>query len=244
MAGARQLLRGRQAGRTGTDDGHFLARAESRRLRRDPAVLPAHVDDFMLDRLDADRIFMDTQGAGRFARRRADAARKFGEVIRRMQDVERFAVVTAVHQVIPVRNDVIHGTARGAEGNAAIHAARALHGRLRIRQVQHEFLVVLQARGRLQIVFVLALEFHEAGNFTHDSSFVFGWRGAAGPLPGHSFGNELGWLRRRRLGLPWRRQRPFQSAHACIRSGRLSRTCRAPQPSRRARRGRGCCPCA
>jgi hypothetical protein len=109
-------------------------------------VFPAGVDDLVLDRLDADRIVVDAQRAGGLARRRADAAGEFREVVGRMQVLERLAVVAVIDQVVPVRDDVVDRAAVVAERDAAIHAARALHLGLG-RSGEREFLVVLQARG-------------------------------------------------------------------------------------------------
>ena len=74
MAGARQLLRAGQAGRARAHHRDLLAGLARRHLRRDPALGPALVDDGVLDGLDADRVAVDVQGTGGFARRRADAA--------------------------------------------------------------------------------------------------------------------------------------------------------------------------
>jgi hypothetical protein len=68
MPDARQLLRSRQAGRAGADDGHFPAGLDFRRLRNDPAFFPALVDDRMLDRLDAHRVGVDIERTRGFAR--------------------------------------------------------------------------------------------------------------------------------------------------------------------------------
>src|SRR5450830_1198016 len=167
VAGAGQLLRGRQAGRTGADHGHALARLAFRQLRLDPAVFPAFVDDLVFDRLDAHRRIADAQGTGAFAWRRADAARELREVIGRVQHVQRGAVVLAVHQVVPVRDDVVDRAARIAERDAAVHAACALDLGLLVRQLQDELLVILDAGLRWQVALFLTLEFHETGDLAH-----------------------------------------------------------------------------
>src|SRR5690606_9792530 len=74
MAGARQLLGARQAGRARTDHRHLLAGLAGRHLRHDPAFRPALVDDGVLDRLDTHRVAVDVERTGGFAGRRADAA--------------------------------------------------------------------------------------------------------------------------------------------------------------------------
>ena len=89
MPGARKLLRAGEARRAGADDGDALAGFARRRLRLDPAFFPRLVDDRVLDRLDADRIVVDAQRAGFLARRRADAAGELGEIVGRVQRVDR-----------------------------------------------------------------------------------------------------------------------------------------------------------
>ena len=168
VAGARQLLRRRQAGRAGADHGDFLAGLTQRRARHHPALGPGAVDDGVLDRLDAHRVVVDVQHAGRLARRRADAAGELGEVVGAVEHVEGVLPVAPVHQVIEVRNDVVDRAAVVAERRAAVHAARALLPGLRVIEGDDEFLVVLQALGHGRVALVDALEFHEAGDFSHD----------------------------------------------------------------------------
>ena len=99
-------------------------------LRRDPALFPRLVDDRVLDRLDADRIVVDAQRAGFFARRRTDAAGEFREIVGRVQRLDRPLPVLLVNQVVAVRNDVVDRAAGHAKRDAAVHAARALRFRL------------------------------------------------------------------------------------------------------------------
>src|SRR3546814_10557022 len=68
-------------------------------------------------------------------------------------------------QVVPVGDDVVDGTAAGAERNTAVHAARALLLGLGIGQGIDEFIPVLEPRlGRL-VGFFDALKLKKAGNF-------------------------------------------------------------------------------
>ncbi len=96
------------------------------RLRLDPALCPGAVDDLDLDLLDGDRIAVDAEHARGFARRRAQPARELGEVVRRVQPLDRLAPAVAVHEVVPVRDEVAEGAAVVAEGDAAVHAATGL----------------------------------------------------------------------------------------------------------------------
>src|SRR6202034_1518649 len=99
------------------------------------------VGDRAFDRFDGDRVVVDVEGAGSLARRRADAAGDFGEIVGRVQIARGFVPVAAIDQVVPVRNLVVDrrcGRA-GAErpgalaiGHAAIHAARGLGAVIRL----------------------------------------------------------------------------------------------------------------
>ncbi|MNQ59209.1 hypothetical protein D3C85_734410 [compost metagenome] len=167
VAGARQLLRARHAGGAGAHDRDLLARLARRHLRRDPAFGPALVDDRVFDGLDAHGVAVDVQGTGGFTRRRADAARELREVVGGVQHVQRAAPVLLVHQVIPVRDDVVDRAAVVAERDAAVHAARRLLLGLVVGQVQHEFAPVLQPLLRGLGGLLQTLKFHKAGNLSH-----------------------------------------------------------------------------
>ncbi|NYH17452.1 hypothetical protein GGD41_004680 [Paraburkholderia bryophila] len=121
----------------------------------------------MFDRLDADRVVVDAERARRFARRRADAARELGEVVRRVQHFDRVLPVLMEHQVVEVRDDVVHRAAVVAERNAAVHATRALNLRFVVAQCGDEFLVVLHTRERSFVRLVATFELEKTGCLAH-----------------------------------------------------------------------------
>src|SRR5712692_9025829 len=55
VAGARQLLRGRESRGTGTHHGHALSGARGRRFRPDPTLPKGVIDDGLLNLLDGHR---------------------------------------------------------------------------------------------------------------------------------------------------------------------------------------------
>ena len=73
-----------------------------------------------------------------------DPTGKFGEVIGRMQRLNRAVPVAPINQIIPIRNNVIHWTTVLAKRNAAIHASRTLSGSGGIIEPMNEFLIVMQ----------------------------------------------------------------------------------------------------
>ena len=91
VAGLVQLLGGGQTRGARADDRDALAGARRRRLRLDPAFGPGAVDDLVLDRLDRDGVVVDAEHARPLARRRAEPAGELGEVVGRVQPLDRLA---------------------------------------------------------------------------------------------------------------------------------------------------------
>jgi hypothetical protein len=106
--------------------GDALAGAYGRRLRDHPPLVERSIDDRDLDGLDRDRVVVDAEHARALARGRAQAARELREIVGRVQPVDRVAPMLAVHQVVPVGDDVAERTALVAERDATVHAARGL----------------------------------------------------------------------------------------------------------------------
>ena len=70
-----------------------------------------------------------TSNAGALARRWADSACKFGEVISLMKSVDRVSPLVLVHEIIPLGNQVADRAAGVSltKWRSAIHAASSLH---------------------------------------------------------------------------------------------------------------------
>ena len=118
----------------------------ARRVRLHPSLREPALDDGKLDLLDRDGARVDGKSAGSLTRGGADPAGDLGEVVRHLQAHERLTPVPVVDQVIPFRDQVVDGAAGGvAERDAAVHAARALLGKLLIRKRFRELLPRLHA---------------------------------------------------------------------------------------------------
>ncbi len=175
MTGASELLRASEAGRTGADDRNLLAGSLRRRFGLE-TLRDGAVGYGALDRFDRNGILVDVERARGFARRRADAAGHFREIIGGVEVARRLVPVAVVDEVVPVRDLVVDRTARRAGryrpgalaiGHAAIHAARGLGDVVLLRQRQHEFAPVANALSDRFVVAVLALVFEKAGDLTH-----------------------------------------------------------------------------
>src|SRR5207249_1095249 len=105
-----------------------MAPNSSRRVRTGtvpPTSAPVltRLEDAGRDRLDGHGIVVDAEHAGRFAGRGTQAARPLGETVGGVEAVDGLAPAVAVHEVVPVGNEVTQRTALVAEGDAAVHAA-------------------------------------------------------------------------------------------------------------------------
>ena len=178
VAGAVELRSARQTRRSGTDDRHPLPRPLQGRFGHDPALLKATVDDRALDGLDCHRVAVDAQHARALARGRAHAAGELREVVGLVELCQGLFPVVPVDQVVPVGDEVVERTTRGArspphghtrvaERNAAVHAAGALFLQGFRRHRQDEFVPVLQTFERIAVPLLAPLELHESRNLAH-----------------------------------------------------------------------------
>jgi uncharacterized membrane protein len=91
-----------------------------------PPLGPGAVNNGALDDFNRDGGQVDAEHAGGFARSGADAASELGKVIGGVETMNGGLPASIVCHIIPVGNEVVDRTAGVAEGNAAVHAARAL----------------------------------------------------------------------------------------------------------------------
>ena len=144
VAGASQLLGGRQPGGTRSHHGDLLAGELGRRQRDDPAFVEGLVDDLDLDLLDGHRVLVDAEHARRLARCRAQPPGELGEVVGRVQAFDGIAPAVLVDQVVPLRNQVAQRTTVVAERNPAVHAAGGLGAQRVLGKVFVDFVPVVE----------------------------------------------------------------------------------------------------
>src|SRR6266545_4635697 len=167
MPRAIELLGGGESGRARADHGHLLSRAHLRCFRGHPALVEGVLDDADLDLLDGDGVIVDAEHAGALAGRGAEAARELREVVGGMETVDRLAPAVAVDEVVPVGDEVAQRAALMAEGDAAVHAARALLLQLLRLEGQVDLLPVVDPLRHGTPLWRLALDLEEAGDLAH-----------------------------------------------------------------------------
>ena len=167
---ARELLGGGETGRSRADHRNPLARLDRRELGHDPPFVPRPIDDLDLDLLDRHRVGVDAEHAGGFARRRAQTSGELGEVVRGVQPVDRVAPMVAVHEVVPVGDQVAEWAPVVAERDAAIHAASGLDLQRLGREALVHLFPVAQANRHRPAGWCLPRPFDEPGGLTHGST--------------------------------------------------------------------------
>src|SRR5437762_1276095 len=167
MARAAQLLSCRQAGRTRTYDGDFLAGLKRWRKRFRSAVDPRALGDRKLDRADRDRIVVDPKHAGALARRGAKRAGEFGKVVGFVQPLDRLVPAAAENEIVPIGNDVAERATLVTKRNAAVHAACALLLQLLLGIRPHDLIPVMQALPDRAVRLFRAFELDETSGVTH-----------------------------------------------------------------------------
>ena len=87
-----------------------------------------------------------------------------------MELLDRLFEPLAIHEVVPVRDEVPERAAAVAERHAALHAARALLLQLDERQQLHELAVVADALAGSALGRVRAVDLQEGSELAHSGS--------------------------------------------------------------------------
>ncbi len=176
VAGACELLRGREARGSGADDRDLLAGLDRGDLRLQPAIVPGTIHNGAFDGLDGDRVVVDVERAGRLAWRGADAAGELGEIVGRVQVARGFFPVALIDEVVEVRDLVVDRAARRARrhrtgavaiGDAAIHAARGLIAGVLLAQGNDEFAIMLQTLGDRRVLALIPVDLEKTCDLAH-----------------------------------------------------------------------------
>ena len=178
-----ELCSAREACGTRAYDSHALARALFGYIGCDPALFPTFVNDGNFDVFDGDGRVCHAQHAGTLAGGWTDATRKFGKVVGFVQSFEGFFPEAAIHEVIPLGNEIVDGTTRRkgcrfgqahtgmAKGYATVHTSRTLFLKFFIGVMVMKFFPVFDTLCGVSIGRKFSLKFHESGRFSHKYSF-------------------------------------------------------------------------
>jgi hypothetical protein len=167
VAGAAQLLRGSQSGRTTAHYRDPFAGFLLGRLGMNPSFVPGALHHAAFDQLDRDGRLIDGQHAGSLARRGTDAAGELREVVGRMQAPDGILPAAVVDEVVPIGDEVVHRATGVAEGHAAIHAAGALFALLLLGKRLVDLLPVAQPVFDLAAGGLLPLNLEKTSDLTH-----------------------------------------------------------------------------
>src|SRR5690606_3358205 len=98
------------------------------------------------------------------------AARELREVVRLVQPLERVAPAALVDEVVPLRDQVVHGTAvlGLAERHAAVHAARALDLQVLLGGLREDLFEIADALARVPIRNALLRVLQKAVGLAHN----------------------------------------------------------------------------
>src|SRR5271163_1047138 len=121
VAGAVELLRRRQTGRSGADHSDVSSAAQLGRLRNNRALTKRMFNDAVLNQLDRNRGLIDSQNTGSFTGRGTDPPRKLRKIVGAMQNAQGIAPAVLINQVVPLWYDVVQRAASVAKRYAAIH---------------------------------------------------------------------------------------------------------------------------
>ena len=126
VSGTCELLCDSKTSRPTTDDCNTLTCLDGWDLRNNPPFTEGMINDLNFDLLNCYGVLVHTKNTCRFARSWAQTASEFWKVIRCVQALDCLLPMTAIHEVVPVRNQVAQWTAVIAERNTAVHATPCL----------------------------------------------------------------------------------------------------------------------
>ena len=119
VSSAVQLHGGCKPGRTAADNGYFFSSTDFRRVRTDQSGVPGVFNNGTLVGLCRHRISVEIAGAGSLAQRRAYPGGKLRKTVGFRQAIIRLFPVSMIHQIVPLRHQIIQRAAGSHAGNHA-----------------------------------------------------------------------------------------------------------------------------
>ena len=134
-----ELLCNSKTSRTTANHCNTLAGLDGWNLRNNPSFTEGVINDLNFDLLNRNRVLVHTENTCRFTWSWTQTTSELREIVRGMQTLDCLLPMSAIHQVIPIRNEVAKWAAVIAERNTAVHAT----ARLMIQLARIEWLVDL-----------------------------------------------------------------------------------------------------
>ena len=119
VSSAVQLHGGGKPGRAAADNGHFFSCADFGRVRTDQSGVPGVFNNGTLVGFRRHRISVEVAGAGSLAQCRAYSGSKLRKTVGFFQAIVRLLPVSMIHQIVPLRHQIIQGAAGSHAGNHA-----------------------------------------------------------------------------------------------------------------------------
>ena len=174
-----KLVRRRQAGGAAAYDSDLFAASKGGDAGFHPAVGIGSFNNIEFVVVHGHRLSVHPVDAGLFTEGGADAPGKLRKIAGLEQAGKGVSLVSCVDLVVPLRDQVVQGTAGHhsfetdgalAHGHTAVHAPRALlPARLRIQR-QMEFFVVIDPVPGIPVGIFLSCIFQKTCRFSHNNS--------------------------------------------------------------------------
>ena len=179
MPPAVQLICRRQTGRTAPHYSHPLSCAHPGRLRLCIPLLISILYNSILILLGGHRLPVQPAGTSRLTERRTHPARKLRKIIRLLQPSVSLLPIPHIHQIIPLRNQIMQRTPADHPGNhhprlterhPALHTPRPLPLLLLPAQMLMKLPEMPNPLPRLLRPAHFSLKLHKPSRFSHFST--------------------------------------------------------------------------
>src|SRR3990167_4651384 len=103
------------------------------------------LDDIQLNIFNGDRLVVDSENTGPFARSGAEKPGKFRKIIRLMKSINRLPPTIFINQIVPIGDQISERTSLMAKRNPAIHTTSPLISQIFLRKFFVNFLIIVDS---------------------------------------------------------------------------------------------------
>jgi hypothetical protein len=197
VTGTVELISCGQTSRTGSNDRDGLASSDLGRLRNHPSHLETAINDGALNRLNTNRVLVNTQDTSTLTRSGTNAASELREVVGHQETVESILPLVLEHQFIPFRDNVGDRAASLGltERYTTVHTTSGLVFELVLVQARAQLSPVLETRVDRAVLLLTAFVHLEASSLVeHKGTLLLGSVVTDSLLEILELGNLLGLL--------------------------------------------------